>query len=236
MPTESPLARQLLRVAFGTPDAPDRDLLARFVATRDEEAFEEIVRRHGPMVLGVCRRVTGRAHDAEDAFQAAFLVLARRAAHVGRPESLANWLYGVAWRTARAARTARRRTEERVVPSAPDPVAPPPDDTAELRRIVDEELARLPDKLRAAVVLCELEGLSRAAAAAQLGVPEGTLSSRLAAARKALAARLARRGIAAVAGTLATALGGSAVTPALTRATVVAAAQFAAGAAVAPAV
>lgn len=128
MPTESPqpLPRQLLRVVLGTPDVPDRDLLARFVASRDEDAFAEIVRRHGPMVLAVCRRVTGRPHDADDAFQAAFLVLARRAAHVGRPELLANWLYGVAYRTALEARAARRRAEERVVPAAPEPAAPEP--------------------------------------------------------------------------------------------------------------
>ncbi|QJW98153.1 RNA polymerase sigma factor [Frigoriglobus tundricola] len=198
MPTESPrpLTRQLLRVVLGTPDVPDRDLLARFVASRDEDAFAEIVRRHGPMVLAACRRVTGRPHDAEDAFQAAFLVLARRAAHLSRPELLANWLYGVAYRTALEARAARRRAEEHAVPAAPEPAAPPaPEDPAELRRVIDEELAKLPDKYRAAVVLCDLEGLPRATAATQLGIPEGTLSSRLAHARKVLADRLTRRGV-----------------------------------------
>lgn len=199
MPTEArSLTRQLLRVVLGTSDVPDRDLLARFVASRDEEAFAEIVRRHGPMVLAACRRVTGRPHDADDAFQAAFLVLARRAAHISRPELLANWLYGVACRTALEARAARRRNEERVVPAAPEPAAPtPPDDSAELRKVIDEELAKLPDKYRTAVVLCDLEGLPRAAAAAQLSIPEGTLSSRLAHARKVLAERLARRGVTA---------------------------------------
>lgn len=199
MPAElRPLARQLLRVVLGTPDVPDRDLLARFVATRDEDAFAEIVRRHGAMVLACCRRVTGRSHDADDAFQAAFLVLARRAGHVTRPELLANWLYGVAYRTALEARAARRRAEERLVHAAPEPASPvPADDSAELRQVIDEELARLPDKYRAAVVLCELEGVSRAAAAAQLGIPEGTLSSRLAHARKVLAERLTRRGVTA---------------------------------------
>src|SRR5262245_10287081 len=114
MPTESPrpLARQLLRAVLGLTEVADRELLARFVAHRDEDAFAEIVHRHGPMVLAVCRRVTGRPHDAEDAFQAAFLVLARRAAHVDRPELLANWLYGVAYRTALEARSARRRAED----------------------------------------------------------------------------------------------------------------------------
>src|SRR5687768_17046767 len=136
MPTESrPLARSILRGVLGTPDVPDADLLARSVASRDEDAFTEIVRRHGPTVLGACRRVTGRPHEADDAFQAAFLVLARRAAHISRPELLANWLYGVACRTALEARAARRRSEERVVPAAPEPTAPTPrDDTAELRR------------------------------------------------------------------------------------------------------
>ncbi len=204
MPAES----LLLRLALRTADVPDRDLLARFVAARDEEAFAEIVRRHGPMVLAACRRVTHHPHDAEDAFQAAFLVLARRAGHVARPELLANWLYGVAYRTALDARTARRRAEERLVPAAPEPAAPPPpDDTSELRRVIDEELAQLPDKYRTAVVLCDLEGLPRATAATQLGIPEGTLSSRLAHARKVLAERLTRRGVTASATAIAAALG-----------------------------
>lgn len=209
MPTEArPLARQLLRVVLGTSDVTDRDLLARFVRTRDEDAFAEIVRRHGPMVLAACRRVTGRAHDAEDAFQAAFLVLARRAGDLTRPELLANWLYGVACRTALDARAARRRAEDRTVSAAPEPVSPdPPDDTAELRRVIDEELAKLPDKYRSAVVLCDLEGLPRAAAAQQLGIPEGTLSSRLNQARKLLAGRLTRRGVTAPAGAFGAVLG-----------------------------
>lgn len=212
MPAESLLIRLVLRTA----EVPDRDLLARFVAARDEEAFAEIVRRHGPMVLAACRRVTHHPHDAEDAFQAAFLVLARRAGHVARPELLANWLYGVAYRTALEARAARRRAEERVVPVAPEPVAPPPpDDTTELRAVIDEELAKLPDKYRSAVVLCDLEGLPRATAAAQLGIPEGTLSSRLAHARKVLAERLTRRGVTASATAVVAALGRDALAAAV---------------------
>lgn len=209
MPTEArPLARQLLRVVLGSSDVPDRDLLARFVRTRDEDAFAEIVRRHGPMVLAACRRVTGRAHDAEDAFQAAFLVLARRAGDLTRPELLANWLYGVACRTALDARAARRRAEDRTVSAVPEPVSPDsPDDTAELRRVIDEELAKLPDKYRSAVVLCDLEGLPRAVAAQKLGIPEGTLSSRLNHARKLLAGRLTRRGVTASAGAFGAVLG-----------------------------
>lgn len=243
MPTESPrpLARQLLRVVLGTSDVSDRDLLARFVASRDEDAFAEIVRRHGPMVLAVCRRVTGRPHDAEDAFQAAFLVLARRAGHISRPELLANYLYGIAYRTALEARAARRRVEEHVVPAAPEPAAPPPpDDVTDLRRVIDEELARLPDKYRAAVVLCDLEGLPRAVAAAQMGIPEGTLSSRLAHARKVLAERLSRRGVTASATAIAAAFGrealGTAVPHTLTNTTVSAAVRFAPGGTAPPAV
>ena len=236
MPTESPrpLARQLLRVVLGTSDVPDRDLLARFVASRDEEAFAEIVRRHGPMVLAACRRVTGRPHDAEDAFQAAFLVLARRAGHINRPELLANYLYGIAYRTALEARAARRRAEEHVVPAAPEPAAPPPpDDMAELRRMIDEELAKLPDKYRTAVILCDLEGLPRATAAAQMGIPEGTLSSRLAHARKVLAERLSRRGITATTTAIGAALGSDVLATALphtlTNLTVSVAVRFAPG-------
>jgi RNA polymerase sigma-70 factor (ECF subfamily) len=178
----------------------DEQLLGRFLASRDEaaeEAFAELVHRHGPMVLGVCRRILGDAHEAEDAFQATFLVLARKAATVARREKVASWLYGVAVRTAREARvrSARRRArEERVrTPMYVDP----PDDGAptELREILDEELARLPARHRGPVVLCELEGLSRPEAARRLGIPEGTLSSRLARAKARLRDRLESRGV-----------------------------------------
>ncbi len=190
-----PAARLLRAVA---PDAPaDADLLGRFVAARDEAAFAELVRRHGPAVLAVCRRVTTHTHDAEDAFQAAFLVLARKAHRVRAGEPLAAWLYGVAVRAARkaAVRTFRRHDRETLMADLPDV----PDCTAEpfypdAARVVMEEVNRLSAKYRAAVVLCELEGRSRPAAARELGIAEGTLSSRLAAARKQLAARLAARG------------------------------------------
>ncbi len=178
----------------------DEQLLERFLARRDEtgeEAFAELVQRHGPMVLGVCRRVLSDEHEAEDAFQATFLVLARKGATVVRREKLASWLYGVAVRTAREARgrAARRRAREERV-STPIHIEPPdegfPD---ELRDILDEELARLPARHRGAVVLCELEGVSRPEAARRLGIPEGTLSSRLARAKAQLRDRLARRGV-----------------------------------------
>ena len=181
-------------------DLSDGQLLDRFVARRDEgaeEAFAMLVRRHGPMVFGVCRRVLISSHEAEDAFQAAFLVLARKAATIARRETLANWLYGVALRTAKDARsrTLRRRAREEHVTKLRVIQAPGEDPAAELRAILDEELARLPARLRAPVLLCELGALSRQEAAKRLGIPEGTLSSRLARAKVLLRERLTRRGL-----------------------------------------
>src|SRR6266404_586634 len=179
----------------------DGALLERYIAHRDDRAFSELVERHGPMVLGVCRRVTGNAHDADDAYQATFLVLVRRAAAIRPRDRVGNWLYGVACRTARHAHARALRQREREQATAvPHPVAEPvlPQDW---RPILDQELQQLPEKYRAAVVLCELEGRPRHDAAQHLGVPEGTLSSRLAAARRLLADRLTRRGVApAIAG------------------------------------
>ncbi len=189
----------------------DEQLLERFLAHRDEtaeEAFAELVQRHGPMVLGVCRRVLGDAHEAEDAFQATFLVLARKATSVVRREKVANWLYGVAVRTAKEARVraARRRSREERV-STPVHVEPPDEGfPEELRAILDEELARLPARYRGPVVLCELEGLSRLEAARRLDIPEGTLSSRLSRAKTRLRDRLARRGVTVPVVALSTAL------------------------------
>jgi RND family efflux transporter MFP subunit len=180
--------------AASAPADPDPDLLARFAAARDEDAFAELVRRHGPMVLAVCRRVAGHPDDAEDAFQAAFLVLARRADRVRLRGAVGAWLFGVARRTALAARRAaarRRAADARATP--PDPV-PPPGDDAELRAVLDEELARLPDRYRAVLILADLEQLDRRRVAAELGIPEGTVASRQARARALLAGRLARRG------------------------------------------
>lgn len=205
------LTRQMIAAVLrhGSRDVPtDRDLLARFVSDRCEDAFAELVRRHATVVLSVCRRVTGHQQDAEDAFQAAFMVLARRASQIAKPELLGNWLYGVAYRTALEARNARRRVKEQHPVSAmPEPACPvPPDDTADLRAAIDEELSKLPEKYRAAVVLCDLEGLCRKDAAGRLRVPEGTLSSRLAHARKVLAGKLSRRGITASAAAVSTTL------------------------------
>jgi RNA polymerase sigma factor (sigma-70 family) len=193
----SDVVSRLGRTLPAAPAAADADLLARFLATRDGPAFAELVRRHGPTVFGVCRRVTGNHHLAEDAFQAVFVVLAAKAGAVRPRSALAGWLYGVAHRTALRARTMadRRRRHERASADRPAP-APRSPDTADLVAVLDEEVARLPDHYRLAVVLCELQGRSRKEAAAELGVAEGTLSSRLAAARKRLAARLRSRGVA----------------------------------------
>jgi RNA polymerase sigma factor (sigma-70 family) len=136
----------------------DGELLERFVVRRDESAFEAIVRRHGPMVLGVCRRVLRDHHDVEDAFQATFLVLARKAGTVRPGSMLPNWLYGVAHQVAIKARAinARRRSRERQVTAMPEPATVPSAPVDDLRGLIDRELSRLPDKYRAPVILCDL--------------------------------------------------------------------------------
>lgn len=194
---------QLQRLGGGPVDA---QLLARFVSSRDEASFTALVHRHGSMVMGVCRRLLGDHHDAEDAFQATFLVLARKAAGVKR-ETLASWLYTVAYRTALEARAvrSRRRTRERQVDNYPHPAAPPPE-IQDWRPLLDKELSRLPEKYRSPILLCDLEGRSRREVARQLGLPEGTLSSRLMRARARLAQRLSRQGVSLSAGTLLAAL------------------------------
>jgi RNA polymerase sigma factor (sigma-70 family) len=186
----------------------DAQLLSCFAERRDAAAFEALVRRHGPMVLGTCRRVLGDTHDAEDAFQAVFLVLVRKAASVTSRETVGGWLYGVAYRTALAARTKRkwRRAREKQVEAMPDSAVEPDDTWSELRPLLDKELSRLPEKFRLPVVLCDLEGLPRRQVARQLGLPEGTLSSRLHTGRRTLAQRLSRYGFALSGGALAAAL------------------------------
>jgi RNA polymerase sigma factor (sigma-70 family) len=213
MPTGqlSDVLRQLRRAALlrdGT-GLTDGQLLECFLTSRDEAAFEALLRRHGPMVLGVCRRVLRHAQDAEDAFQAAFLVLVRKAASLGRPELLGNWLYGVAYRTALDARAAagRRRARERQVTAMPESQARDSADACrDLRPLLDQELNRLPDKYRVPVVLCDLEGRTRREVARQLGIPVGTLSGRLTTAHRVLARRLARHGLSASVGALPAAL------------------------------
>src|SRR5262249_7041909 len=145
----------------------DAQLLARFVADGNEASFSAIVRRHGPLVLAVCRRVLGESHDAEDAFQATFLLLARKAASLACPDRVAGWLFGVAFRVATRARAAacRRRTHEG---RTPGPRAAHPDESADwrdLRVVLDEEVNRLPVRQREAVVLCYLGGRTNAEAA-----------------------------------------------------------------------
>ena len=182
-------------LACDTTGIKDAALLKLFVNESDGAAFDAIVRRHGPLVYGVCLRVLQNASDAEDAFQATFLVLVRKAAGLKRPELLGNWLHGVAFQTARSARaTARRhrKLESRLIPRQPHSAPADPDD---LSVVLDEELQRLPAKYRIAIVLCELQEMSRKDAAAVLAVPEGTVSSRLARGKTLLAKSLRRRNI-----------------------------------------
>jgi RNA polymerase sigma factor (sigma-70 family) len=174
----------------------DGQLLGLFIDERDDHAFAILVTRHGPMVWGACRRLLPTP-DAEDAFQATFLVLVRKAGSVVPREMVANWLYGVAHHTALQARRSavRRGKRQFQAPNMPEPAVTDPDPSDDLRSLLDEELSRLPDKYRAVIVMCELEGKTRREVAGQLGVPEGTVAGRLARARAMLAKRLGRRGV-----------------------------------------
>lgn len=214
----------------------DAQLLERFVALRDEraeQAFSELVARHGPMVLGTCRRMLRDVHAADDAFQAAFLVLARRAGSV-RAESLGPWLHGVSYSVAKRARGLAARRRERSGLESDQWEAPVDDlDCEELRTVVDEEVHRLPPAYRAVVILCYLAGLNQEEVARRLRCPVGTVKSRLSRARDLLRHRLRRRGVALMAGLLAPTLASEAapvaVPPALARSSVHAATQLAAG-------
>jgi RNA polymerase sigma factor (sigma-70 family) len=211
MPTPINDVVQLLRRTALRPEVgglTDGQLLARFIEQRDHTAITALVQRHGPMVWGVCRRLLRNHHDAEDAFQATFLVLVRKAGSVRQREAVANWLYGVAHQTALKARAmlAKRRTRERQGTAMPEPQAPEPVTWTELQPLLDQELSRLPDKYRIAIVLCDLEGKIRKEAARQLGLPEGTLAGRLTRGRALLAKRLARQGLAVSGGALAAVL------------------------------
>lgn len=207
-PTQSLIAR--LRRTARPRDAADGVALTRFVRHHDPEAFAVLVRRHGPMVLGVCRRVLGHAPDADDAYQATFLVLMRKARTVRPPAAVGSWLFAVAHRTALHARTVMTRRSAKLRPLDREPATDPPA-TSDLLAALDAELANLPDKFRDAVVLCELRGRSLKEAATSLGVPVGTLASRLARGRQLLADRLRAKGFAvtaaAVSGLLAAAGG-----------------------------
>ena len=216
----------------------DGALLDAFLARRDAGAFAALVRRHGPMVLGVCRRVLGNDADADDAFQATFLVLVHKATSV-RPRALVgNWLYGVAHLTAvRAkARAAQRRVKEREAATMARAKTQPSTDD-DVTRLVDEELRRLPDPYRAALVLCDLEGATRQEAARRLGWAPGTVARRLARGRALLRRRLLRRGVAGgVVAALAFPHAASALSPLLVQSTVRVALAVASGPAAAGAV
>ena len=212
----------------------DGKLLEQFAASRDEAVFEALLVRHGPMVWGVCHRILRDPNDAEDAFQATFLVLARKASSIAHREMVANWLYAVAYKTAVRARAmaARRRVRERQAAEMPEPVARVDERPDDLLALLDQELSRLPATYRIPVVLCDLEGKTHKEAASQLGLPVGTLSSRLSRARAMLAKRLTRHGVSVSVGSLAVLMArdASATVPTmLISATAQAASSFAAG-------
>jgi RNA polymerase sigma factor (sigma-70 family) len=237
--TLNPFAPLIQRVGrlFGTGssrDATDAELLERFVSGADESAFAVIVTRHGPMVHGVCQRVLHNDHDAEDAFQAVWIVLARSARRLTRRALLANWLYGVARRTALKARTARARRvrHERQATAEMSTEADCLLEWQELRPILDEELGQLPLKQQAAIILCYLEGRTLVEASQLIGCPPGTVATRLARARELLRARLERRGLVLPAAALATLLAeraAPAAVPAALHVAGIAAASVAAG-------
>jgi RNA polymerase sigma factor (sigma-70 family) len=217
-------------------------LLKRFVQDREIAALEELVHRHAPMVLGVCRRILENSHDAEDAFQATFLIMVRRAAAIRKPDAVGAWLYAVARQTAIRSRKARRRRDQFQVQTGPAMDQAPGGENSEeaewreLRPVLDEELGRLPEKYRAPVVLCYLEGRSNTEAAEQLGWPIGTVKGRLARARLLLQNRLTRRGVALGAALIATSAAtraalASDVPQELTRATIQEALRVAGGSA-----
>jgi RNA polymerase sigma factor (sigma-70 family) len=191
------LLHELNRLLNGRPAdlQADADLLRRFSGERDEDAFTELVRRHGALVLGVALRVVGHSHDAEDVFQATFLVLARKADSVRRAGSLGAWLHGVALRLARKTLVAAARRRQREQLAAVAPLVEPAHDTSELRQLVDAEISRLPDTLRLPLMLCLLEGRTRDEAAALLGWKTRTLEARLGRARETLRRRLLRRDV-----------------------------------------
>jgi RNA polymerase sigma factor (sigma-70 family) len=225
----------LHRVALGRNggELTDGQLLERYVSHREEGAIKAIVQRHAPMVWGVCRRLLRNHHDAEDAFQATFLVLVRKAASIMPREMVAGWLHGVAHQTALKARSvaAKRNSRERPMTDLPANVRP--GSWSDVRTVIDQELSQLPDKYRLPVVLCDLEGKSIKQATQQLGWPQGTLAGRLARARKMLAKRLSRRGVVLAIESLAVVLsenGGSAAVPTtLIRSTLKAVSSLAAG-------
>jgi RNA polymerase sigma factor (sigma-70 family) len=186
----------------------DSELLTAFVRRKDDVAFEALVRRHGPMVWSVCRRVLNGHHDAEDAFQATFVVLAHKASSVKPPEAVANWLHGVAYRVSLKLRTTtgKRNMREKQMTTMPEREPAAHDPWHDLKPLIDQELGGLPDRYRLPIILCDLEGKTIQEVVHQLGWPQGTVAGRLARGRKLLARRLANRGVALAAGSLAAVL------------------------------
>ena len=226
------LRRAALRQQEG--DLTDGQLLSRFIEQRDQAAVTALVQRHSRMVWGVCRRILRHHHDAEDAFQATFLVLIRKAVSIRQKEVMANWLYGVAHKTAMKARAIlkKRRTREEQGAAIAEPQALEQDTGNDLQSLLDQELSRLPDKYRLAIVLCDLEGKTRQEAARQLGLPQGTMAGRVTRGRAMLARRLAQRGLAVSGGALAALLSQEAASGApisVVASTIKAASMFAAG-------
>jgi cobalt-zinc-cadmium efflux system membrane fusion protein len=215
----------------GASDVSDAQLLERFVSRRDEAAFEVLVWRHGSLVLNVCGRLLRNAEDREDAFQATFLALTRRAGSIGKGEALGSWLYKVAYRVALRvrARAARQATRPEgglalLAPASTDSEVGP-----DARPVLDAEINRLPDKYRVPLILCYLQGKTTAEAARQLGCARGTICSRLAWARQRLRRRLTQRGLALTAAGLVAELAPGPAPAALVRATVKAAVLYASG-------
>ena len=206
----SPVIRFIHRIAEApaVENLSDGQLLEQFAVRRDEASFAALVQRHGPLVLSVCRRVLQHEADAEDAFQATFLVLVRKANAIDKRESVGSWLYGVAYRIAQKARASVCRRRQREQARAPLPESQPVDEAAfrELSLLLDEEVQRLPVKYRTPLVLCCLQGKTTEEAAKELGCARGTVGTHVARGRELLRARLARRGLALSTGLIVAAL------------------------------
>ena len=199
-----PVLRYIRRMVEPKQDdrASDQILLERFCTGSDGDAFASLVERHGPLVMGVCSRMLRDIHDAEDVFQATFLVLVRKARAIAKPECLGPWLHGVAYRTALRARSqaAKRRFHERQSAESNKMEMIPDFMSSDLRPILDKEIQRLPFSYRSPLVLCYFSGKTKEETARILNLPVGTVSSRLARAREKLRVRLTQRGVALSAG------------------------------------